>query len=72
MTNTTTHINHRYTFGNATAGQAIAQVVRHLVADETKAGECGIVPAPYALYRTYEVATKINKAPVCGECLALA
>ena len=73
MTNITTtatqHINHRQTFGNAVAGQAVATVVRHIVSFTTKAGECGIVPAPYALYRTYEVATKINKAPICETCL---
>jgi hypothetical protein len=72
MTNTTTHINHRYTFGNATAGERISEVVRHFTSETTKNGECGVTRKPYAIERTYEVATRIEQAPICGECLALA
>lgn len=71
MTTTAIHINHRYTFGNASAGQSISEVVRHFTSETTKNGECGVARKPYAIERTYAVATRIEHAPACPECLAI-
>lgn len=66
---TTANINHHQTFGNGKAGQPISTITRHLVSSNGKVALCGTTADTYASYRYYEVATKIEQAPICQECL---
>jgi len=69
MTTSTTSINHRQTFGNGAPGEKLSDITRHLVSDDAKVGMCGVTADKYASYRYYAVATRIENAPICQDCL---
>ena len=58
----------RSTFGNAKAGQHLAEVERHLTDATGKAGLCGVTADAYATYSWLAVAQRVTKAPICWLC----
>ena len=67
--------NHRYTFGNGTAGQRLDTIVRHYYLPPptiVKRGLCGEPMGDYPIFRSKSVAIRIEKAEVCETCESLA
>lgn len=71
MATNTKSITYHQTFGNASPGQKMSDITRHLVSPDAKIALCGERAAQYASYRYYAVATRIENAPVCQDCLDL-
>ena len=65
----------RYTFGNGVAGQKLADIVRHYYLSPptlVKRGLCGEPMGDYPIFRSTNVAVRIEKAKVCETCEQLA
>lgn len=58
----------RSTFGNAKAGQRLADVERHLTDATGKKGLCGVTADAYANYSWLGTAQRVTKAPICSSC----
>ena len=61
----------RTTFGNGKSGQNLADIERHLSDQSGRFGLCGEFADQYARFSWLAVATRIEKAKICGQCEAL-